>query len=322
LSDISDPELDALLREIDQLVAQRDWEGLVALRDRARHAHERGKQHWPAAAHAEYRLALEAPGAYAGRVIVEGAGRFALGPLAEVAASTHRWAELDVHVPPGPLRTITVHECIVRADLTAYDHGDPRVLPIPLALQSWEPLYPVATYRPDNADFPAPALPALAEVELPPPPAESTTDVDEARALRDLVSTWLAESNGLGHAVGVRGTAFTAIAALGARSARAARLSPADAMALMAWAGASGGAEGRRRGMAWGRFLAWECAAVLTGVDADELGDVVDDLRWYVWDSFEPAIGWALRLAVEDTDNGVAWAIEARDQAEPSTRSR
>ena len=210
----------------------------------------------------------------------------------------------------------------MRADLTAYDQGDPRVLPIPLALQSWEPLYPVATYRPDEADFPAPALPPLADVELPPPPAESTTDVDEAYALRDLVSTWLAESNGRAHAVGVRGTAFTAVAALGAHTVRAAHLSPSEAMALMAWVGASGGAEGRRRGMAWGRYLAWECAAVLAGVELDELGDVVGDLDWYVWDSFEPAIGWALRLAVEDSDNGVAWAIEASDQSEPSTRSR
>jgi len=304
------------------MVARRDWNGLVALRDRARSAHERGKQHWPAAAHAEYRLALEAPAPYAGAVIVEGAGRFALGPLAEVAASTHSWAELDIHVPGGPLRTIAVHECIVRADLTAYDHGDPRVLPIPLALQSWEPLYPVATYGADEADFPAPALPPLTEVELPPSPPESSTDVDEARALRDLVATWLAESNGRAHAVGVHGRAFTAVAALGARTARAARLTPADAMALMAWVGASGGAEGRRRGMAWGRFLAWECAAVLAGVEIDQLGDVVDDLDWYVWDSFEPAIGWSLRLAVEDPHNEVAWAIEATDQAGPSTRSR
>src|SRR5947207_15854557 len=117
------------------MVARRDWNGLVALRDRARSAHERGKQQWPAAAHAEYRLALEAPGSYAGAVIVEGAGRFALGPLAEVAAATHKWSELDGHVPPGPLATIAVHECIARADLTAYEKGDPQVLPVPLALQ-------------------------------------------------------------------------------------------------------------------------------------------------------------------------------------------
>src|SRR5205814_8867290 len=90
-------------------------------------------------------------------------------------------------------------------------------------------------------------------------------------------------------------------------------LTPGDAMAVMAWTGASGGAEGRRRGMAWGRFVAWECAAALAGVEIEESGDVVDDLRWYAWDAFGPSVGWALRLAVEDPDNGIAWAVEAVD---------
>lgn len=315
MTEIGDPELEELLREIGGLVSQRDWVGLMALRDRARAAHERGKQHWPAAAHAEYRLALEAPGEYAGRVITEGAGRFALGPLAEVAASTHAWAELGGHIPPGPLLSITAHECVVRADLTAYDEGDPRVLPIPVALQEWEPLYPVATYHPDKAEFPPPAPPALEPVELPPPPPEWSTDVDEARALRGLAATWLEESNGRAHALGTRGNALTAIAALEVPRARVAPISSADALAHMAWTAASGGAEGRRRGMAWGRYVAWECAAIVTGVEIEELGDVIDDLRWYAWDAGAPDIGWSLRLAVEDPDNDVAWAIEATDRA-------
>jgi hypothetical protein len=315
LSDIVDPELDELLREIDRLVARPDWDGLVALRDQARAAHERGKQHWPAAAHADYRLALEAPGEYAGAVIVEDAGRFAPGPLSEVAASTHRWVELGPHVPSGPLYTITAHECIVRADLTAHDQGDPHVLPVPLSLQSWEPSYPLASYWPDKADFPAPELPPLTDVELPTPPAESSTDVDEARALRGLASTWLAESNGHANAIGVRGSALAAIAALGAPRARVAQLSPADAMAAMAWTAASGGAEGRRRGMAWGRFLAWECAATLANVELEVVGDVIGDLRWYAWDAYQPSIGWSLRLAVEDPDNDCAWAVESTDRA-------
>lgn len=315
MSDIADPELDELLRDIDRLVAARDWDGVVALRDRARNSHQRGKQHWPAAAHAEYRIALEAPGAFAGGVIVEDAGRFAPGPLAEVAASTHTWAELSPHIPPGPLYTITAHERILRADLTAYDEGDPRVLPVPLALQDFEPVYPVATYHPDNAEFPSPPLPERAQVDVPPQPHEWSTDVDEARALRGLASTWLAESNGRARAVGVHGNALTAIAALDVARLRVAELSPADALAAMAWTAASGGAEGRRRGMAWGRFLAWECAAILAGVEIDELGDVIDDLRWFVWDALEPEAGWSLRLAVEDPDNGAAWAVEATDRA-------
>jgi len=128
-----DPELDDLLRELERLLSARDWDGVMRLRDRARAAFERGRQHWPAAAHAEYRLALEAPAEWAGAVVVEGAGRFALGPLAEVAASTHTWAELRDHVPDGPLRSIVAHERVIRGeDLTADATIDPNVLPIPL----------------------------------------------------------------------------------------------------------------------------------------------------------------------------------------------
>jgi hypothetical protein len=317
LSDTSDPELEELLREIDRLAARRDWEGLFALRNRARAAHERGKQHWPAAARAEYRLALEAPGEFAGAVIVEGAGRFAPGPLAEVAASTHTWSELAPHIPAGPLVSITAHERVVRGeDVRDDERVDPLVLPLPLALEQWEPDYPLASYEHDKADFPAPDLPALRPVELPAAPFESTSDVDEARALRALVATWLADSNGQADAVGVEGSALSAIAALGVVQGRIAEVTLADAMALMAWAGASGGAAGRRRGMAWGRFLAWEFAAELAGVDIeDDVGAAADELRWYVWDTGSADTGWSLRLAVEDPEAGCAWALAAADHA-------
>jgi hypothetical protein len=327
LSDESNPELEELLREIDRLAERREWEELLALRDRARAAHERGKQHWPAAAIAEYRLALEAPAEFAGAVIVESAGRFAPGPLAEVAASTHTWAELAAHIGPGPLLSITAHERIVRGDdLTNDDRVDPFVLPLPLVLEEWEPSYPLATYLPDNADFPAPEVPALTVVELPPAPYEWTTDADEALALRSVVATWLTESNGRSESVGVEGSALTAIAALVAGAhgaheahvthARVARVTLAEVMAVMAWAGASGGAEGRRKGMAWGRFLARECAAELAGVDIeDDVGGAAGELRWSVWDTGTADTGWSLRLAVEDPEGGCAWALAATDRA-------
>ena len=83
---------------VDRLCAARDWSTLLALYRAARASHERGRQHWPAAEYAAYRLALEAPGEFAAQVIVEGAGRFALGPLTEVAASTHTWDELATRI--------------------------------------------------------------------------------------------------------------------------------------------------------------------------------------------------------------------------------
>ena len=51
-------DLDELVRLVDGLCGARDWDGVVMLRDRCRHAlEERGLQLWPAAEFAEYRLA-------------------------------------------------------------------------------------------------------------------------------------------------------------------------------------------------------------------------------------------------------------------------
>jgi len=82
-------DLDELVRQVDRLADAGDWSGLVDLRDRCRRALERGRQLWPAASLADYRLSLDAPGRWAASVLVPDAGRFALGPLSEVAASTH-----------------------------------------------------------------------------------------------------------------------------------------------------------------------------------------------------------------------------------------
>src|SRR3989304_1665551 len=59
-------DLDALVRLVDGLASAREWDRIVEVRDRCRHALERGLQLWPAAEDAEYRLALEAPPAVAG----------------------------------------------------------------------------------------------------------------------------------------------------------------------------------------------------------------------------------------------------------------
>jgi hypothetical protein len=98
-----------------------------------------------------------------------------------------------------------------------------------------------------------------------------------------------------------------------------AEVSPAHAMAVMAGAAASGGAHGRRRGMAFGRFSAWWAAAAVAGrlddwpFRPDELGQAVTDLRWYRWEIDPPSGGWSLRLAVEDPRRGRAWAVDATD---------
>ncbi len=313
-------DLDELVRLVDSLCAGREWDRLVELRDRCHQAIARGRQLWPVAAHAEYRLALEAPGRWAAAMLVDGAGRFAPGPLPEVAASTHEWADLAPHAPPGPPAVLAAHERVVRGeDLSGEELPGPPVLELPLRLAAWEPDYCLAHYRSDGADFPGPPPPALGPVdELLPPPAGVRDDV--TAALVDAARAWTEGSEGRAEAIAVNGDARAAIAALGRDRIRMAELVPSDGMRAVAWAGASGGAHGRRPGAAAGRFALWWAGAALTGlldawpVDASELGDALSRLRWYAWDSGGPATGWALRLAVEDPSAERAWAVAAIDQ--------
>lgn len=324
-------DLDELVRHIDRLchagrLAPDDhsvWDELVDLRDRCRRALERGKQLWPAASLAEYRLALEAPGPWAGAVIVEGAGYLAAGPLAEVAACRHTWAELAPHIPAGPLRTIAAHERVVRGeDLTGDPSLERAVLDLPAVLQPWEPTYPIATYHDDRVEFPTPpADPPTTPLVATGDPGRPSGDDDVIAAMRGVVRTWVTDSEGTVAATAVEGDAWRALAALGVAEARLVPVAPAEALAWLAWAGASGGAHGRRRGLATGRFEAWWAAAALSGllddwpVPPDELGEAIDELRWYRWDRGAPVTGWHLALVVEDPDNDVAFALEAHDPA-------
>ncbi len=144
-------------------------------------------------------------------------------------------------------------------------------------------------------------------------------DDDVEYAVRQLVEPWTTSSNGQVDVVCVDGDVAGALGALGLRRARVVELEPAVAIAWLAWAGASGGAHGRRRGAAAGRFGAWWTLAALGDltdewpVDPDALGALAAELRWYRWDAHEPAMGWQLQLAVEDPEESVAWAILARD---------
>ena len=314
-------DLDELVRQVDRLADAGDWHGLLDLRDRCRKALERGRQLWPAASLAEYRLALDGPGRWAASVLVPDAGRFAIGPLSEVAASTHAWSELAPYAPPTPQASIAAQERVVRGeDLTADDRIDRQVVELPLALQPWEPSYPVAEYKASEADFGDPPS-AAGWRAYDAQPAPTVEDPETRRALVDMATVWVTESNGRAEAVAVDGDAVGALAALGARHGRIAEVDLGHALAAMAWTGANGGAHGRRRGMAAGRFAAWWALAALTGrldewpVPPDELHRAAQRLRWYRWDVGEPETGWSLRLAVEDTQRGRAWAVSAVDAA-------
>ena len=314
-------DLDGLVRMIDDRCASANWDGLLRLRDRSRSAVKTGRQLWPAATLAEYRLALLAPARHVAAVLDETdglSGQFTIGPLTEVAAQHHTWDALRSELDPSPRAAFVAHERIVRGELV--DADIPDVLDIPLALEGWEPEYAVAVYRDNDADFPAPRLPKDWE-EIETTNDAERLDDDVELAVQQLVEPWLSGSNGTVEVACVEGDVADAIGALGPRRARICELDVRTSMAWMAWAGASGGAHGRRRGAATGRFGAWWMLGALGDftddwpVDPDALGQFANELNWYRWDAFEPALGWTLQLAIEDESEGVAWAISARDSS-------
>jgi uncharacterized protein DUF6183 len=320
----------ALLLAVDGLCASREWDRLAELAQRCRDAVEMGKQLWPVAMHIDYRLALEAPGNYAAAVLRPGAGRFTLGPLTEVAASTHEWSELAPHLRDPASTAAVAQERVLRGeDLRGrVDDSGPGSWTqlgdgLPLMLMPWEPTYALPRYRDRSAAFPQPevavrTLPAAAPLR----PAPRLPGDAAVRALRDLVEVWVTESAGMVDAVAVEGSAAGAVARLlvdeDSACASLLRISPAEGMGLLQWTGASGGAHGRRRGGAAGRFAAWWTAAMLSGldwpVDLGELGDAIAELEWYRWQPLETQIGWDLRLAVADPVDGLAWAVAATDR--------
>jgi hypothetical protein len=315
---VESSDLAGLIRFVDGLVEHRQWSELELLRDRCLEAVERGKQLWGVAQFVEYQLALEAPAAHAADVVREGAGRFALGPLWEVAASTHPWSELRPLVEQTRLRTLIGYERSLRGDHVAAEEIDQGVLEIPVELQPWEPAYAVASYRPDKADFPEPPLTDLEWTDLGEPPVLSD-ETDPCDALLELVTPWADQSNGRVETRAVEGTAVEAIRALGPHRVRLAEVALPEALAIMTWVGASGGAYGRRRGTPVGRSLAWWALAVAAGMDDDwpadpgALGHEAGVLRWIRWDPGDQVGGWQFHLAVEDPEAGLAWAISAAD---------
>jgi hypothetical protein len=314
-------DLDGLVRLVDRLCTTGDWQSLLDVRNRSRAAVSTGRQLWPAATLAEYRLALWAPAAWASQVLDEESGRFTIGPLTEVVAQQHEFDELRSALPDGPRLGFIAHECALRGRAISPDVANP--LEIPFALQSWEPAYSLAAYSNDGIVADAPPLPSAAEF-VAAADAERGSIVDDpdvALAVRQLIEPWITSSNGRAEVIAVEGTAGSAVAALGITAARLAPIAAPLALRWLAWAGASGGAHGRRRGAAIGRFGAWWTVAALADltdawpVEPDEVGDALAGLEWYWWDAGEPRLGWELQLAVADPAEGYAWAISAHDSA-------
>jgi hypothetical protein len=237
-----------------------------------------------------------------------------------VAAASHGFAELAPHLAEPGVAGAVAQERVVRGeDLRDVPGAHPEVLELPLVLAPWEPAYPLATYRADTVEVPDPGAEPVAMAAADARPGPALDRPGAIRALTDLVEVWTTESGGSARAVAVRGGPAEAVAALGFGRHRLGRIEPPAAVARMAWAAASGGAHGVRRGAALGRFDAWWAAAALAGLDwppdPEALGAALERLSWWVWDDGLPGTGWVLRLAAADERAGWAAALDATDRS-------
>ena len=324
-------DLDGLVRLIDARCETRDWEGLFRIRERARLATETGRQVWPATTLAEYRLALHADTKWAAKVLQEDGGRFTIGPLTEVVAQNHSWSALKELLTDGPRSAFIAHERVIRGEaIERADVGDVLdVLDLPLELQTWEPSYPIATYSDDGIDAPSPSdvwRHDWTEIEADEIFDDMIVDDPFVRdALRSLVEPWTSSSGGQASSVVVDGTVNDAMSALGHQTFRVTPLTTEQALQWLAWCGSSGGAHGRRRGAALGRFGVWWLLAAIGGFTEDwdelrdtgalshEVGDTAQALRWYRVD-IEGHHPFELNLVAEDPDNDITVALLAHDR--------
>ena len=306
-------DLDGLIRLVDNFCDSRDWDALADLRDACRAATQSGRQVWPASTLAEYRLALLAPAEFAVEVL-DDPGRFTIGPLTEVIAQHHTWDEMAELLDFGPQAAFVAHERAIRGEVIAGDVFD--VLDIPASLADWEPDYALAVYRDNDGVFDAPLPPPTEAVE-----SINGTQVAVVDAVRDafaqLVAPWVESSNGRLALTAVEGDERAALGALGVTSPRLGAMSGTDALRWLAWAGASGGAHGRRRGNAIGRFNAWWTVAALADLPwppkPDDMRDGLETLQWSWWEGDVTPTGWRLQLVVRDPRRSITWIVDGRD---------
>jgi hypothetical protein len=333
-------DLDELIRLIDARCESRDWDGLARIRTRCRAAVSTGRQLWPAATLAEYRLVLKGPAELAAQMVTDSVGMVSIGtsaigtgiggPLTEVLAQHHTWVEVAPHLHDPIARAYVVHERAIRGEeIPAADRraAADLVIEIPAQLASWEVTYPVATYTDHGAEFPTPDLvTATTEITISPQAVRVEDDrveddwVETVReAFTALCEPWMSQSNGHSELACAQGGPAEALGALGVTRARIAQLSTDLAVQWLMWTASNGGAHGRRPGAAAGRDAMWWFLGTLGGLTEDwpptdvEMEDLLADLEWWWWDAGEPTVGWNLRLLCRDAPHDVTWAFAAHD---------
>lgn len=310
-------DLDGLVRLVDDTVSEREWSRLVRVRDACTSAVKTGRQVWPIATLANYRLALWAPPAFACRSLDDSMRTFMPGPVSEILAVNHTWDELSPYLEPSPDRSLVAHERALRGDTIGSD--EVSSLDMPFARQLWEPVYDDVSYTDDGGKFPAPPLASTSSVGV--TTGRVIDDPDTTAAFRLLVEPWTAASNGRADISVVEGDGLAALGALGVADARHCEVDHRLALRWLVWAASSGGAHGRRRGRANGRSTTWWFLHQFLDLgddwptNTDELGARIEDLTFHLWDSHEPATGWSLQLTIADSTTGLACGLHARDAA-------
>jgi hypothetical protein len=342
-------KIQELIAETDSLVLDDRWDEVVALRDRCRLAVQRGHQWWPAAAWAEYRMALDGPGVLAASVLDSAAARYTLGPFPEVAASTHAWDELAPYLPGTPGAAAFAHECIAMGDdLRADDQFAllPDVFDLPPFLQEWEPQYGPVTYHLDRVEhlFAGSLIGERGRIDgrtsCPSDADALTADPLTVDALIEMVQPWAHDSANLVEAIACTGDAETVLDLMNTNGGGPIEVSRSEALQALAWMGATGGPTGRRRGSSSARSNLWWLLIQLTGLGADddevtmatanpselaEFADAIGDLRWATWAPANASVplivdGWNVRLVVEDPAERLAWGLQC--QLRPTTTRR
>jgi len=311
---------------------------VLALRDACLAAtEETGRQLWGPARYAAYRTALDGPAELAAVMLEPGVMRFGLGPLTEVVAQHHTFAELAPHLDTTLLPVVAQERVLRGEDLRDDSRAQGEADDPPLVLEPFEPDYVLPEYRAaERLDGEVPDVSeASSSLALPAAPATAPATDDATggvpadadalalqRALEDVVAPWAAQSGGVARVVAVRGTVESACrAALEGIDTPAAGtvVGAVDVPAmlrLVAFAGASGGVHGRRRGGAAGRALAWWVARCATGlhredlVDPEELEFRLEDLRILAFRA-PRAAAWRLELAIGrgEQSSGEEWAV-------------
>lgn len=310
-------DLDGLVRHVDNACATRDWDHVLRIRNEARAAVATGRQLWPIATLANFRLALWAPAHLAVRALDDTARTFMPGPVSEILAVHHTWSDLEPHLEHGHDRSLVAYERSLRGDVVGT--SEPAVLDIPFALAPWEPRYATAGYDDDGVVDEMPSFRFDWQPAQGVGGAEILRD-DTSQVFARMMSPWTSQSEGSARAVVVEGGVAEAMGGLGVVDARIAPLSPDEGLTWLAWAASSGGAHGKRRGGATGRSEALWMLSVFTGLDDDwpesfdELGSVVGGLEFWAFSSVDhPANEWWLQMLIVDEEEGLTLGLMARD---------